>query len=45
MEIKQIVMLVFLLLVAFVGTGVLVHTMMNLDKKDDDNNHDNGHGH
>ena len=44
METKAIVMLIVLILVALIGCGGLVYTMMNLDKNDE-NHKDDHHGH
>lgn len=45
MEVKELVMLIVLLAVAFIGSGTLVYVMQSLDKEDDNNNDGGGSGH
>lgn len=44
METKQLVMLIFLLAVAFVGSGALIYVLQSLDR-DEDGNGGGSHGH
>ena len=46
MEIKQIAMLAFLLVVAAVGSGILVYVLSHLDSNEEKGeNHEDSHGH
>ncbi|MCC5875660.1 MAG: hypothetical protein JJU11_05515 [Candidatus Sumerlaeia bacterium] len=45
MEPKQIIMLIALLAIAFIGSGALIYIIKNLDKDEDGNGDDQGgHG-